>query len=47
MANQVLPQELERYVQLGLTTIPLKPRSKEPSVRWCSGWSTTLQDLER
>lgn len=47
MANQVLPQELDHYVQLGLTPIPLKPRSKEPLLMWGNGRSPMLQDLER
>jgi hypothetical protein len=47
MANQVLPRELDRYVQLGPIPIPLRPRAREPSVRRGNGWSPTLQDLER
>jgi hypothetical protein len=29
------------YQQLGLTPIPLKPRSKEPLVKWGDGWNPT------
>jgi len=37
---------LQLYFQLGLTPIPLKPRSKEPPVRWRDGWSPTLEELQ-
>ena len=47
MANQVPTPELDHYVQLGLTPIPLKPRSKEPLLKWGNGRSPMLQDLER
>jgi len=45
MANRTLPQEIDHYVQLGLTPIPLEPRSKEPLLKWGNGRSPMLQDL--
>ena len=37
---------LQRYLNLGLTPIPLKPHSKEPLVKWRNGWNPTLEDLK-
>jgi hypothetical protein len=38
---------LQVYLDLGLTPIPLKPRSKEPLVKWGNGWNPTLKELKR
>jgi hypothetical protein len=35
------------YHNFGLTPIPLKPRSKEPLVKWGDGWNPTAEELER
>jgi hypothetical protein len=47
MANQVLSQELGHYVQLGLTSIPLRQRSKKSLLKWGNGQNPMLRDLER
>jgi len=36
---------LQLYVRLGLTPIPLKPRSKIPLVRWRRNWNPSPSDL--
>lgn len=46
MANKALTPELDHCIQLGLAPIPLKPRSKEPLVKWGNDWSPVPQDLE-
>lgn len=38
---------LQLYQRLGLTPIPLKPRSKEPLVKWGTRWNPTSEELER
>jgi len=38
---------LQVYLDLGLTFIPLKPRSKEPLVKWGNGCNPTLKELKR
>ena len=38
---------LQLYLRLGLTPIPLKPRSKEALVRWGDGWNPTPEELAR
>jgi len=41
-----IPQQIDAYVKIGLTPIPLKPRSKEPLVRWRNGWNPTYEELQ-
>lgn len=36
---------LQLYQRLGLTPIPLKPRSKVPLGKWSDGWNPTLDEL--
>jgi len=43
---QALRSELDVYFHLGLVPIPLKPRSKEPLVRWRDGWNPTFEQLD-
>jgi hypothetical protein len=38
---------LQLYLRLGLTPIPLKPRSKEPLVKWGNGYNPSDEDLEQ
>ncbi len=45
MCNKALAQEIDIYRQLGLIRIPLKPRAKEPLVRWGDGWNPTREEL--
>lgn len=45
MRNETL-SHLQRYLNLGLTPIPLKPHSKKPLVKWRNGWNPTLEDLK-
>lgn len=45
MCNKALAQEIDIYRQLGLILIPLKPRAKEPLVRWGDGWNPTREEL--
>lgn len=40
------PDLLQLYQRLGLTPIPLKPRSKEPLVKWGDGWNPTSEELK-
>ena len=37
---------LQLYLNFGLIPIPLKPRSKEPLVRWGNGWNPTQKELQ-
>ena len=37
---------LQLYQRLGLTPIPLKPRSKVPLVKWHNGWNPPREELE-
>jgi hypothetical protein len=32
--------------RLGLIPIPLKPRSKEPLLRWGNGWNPSIEELQ-
>ena len=41
-----LQTHIEHYLSLGLTIIPLKPRSKKPLVRWGSGWNPSIDQLQ-
>lgn len=45
--GESLTQEVDLYLSLGLTPIPLKYRSKQPLVRWGEEWNPTSQDLLR
>ena len=38
---------LQLYLGLGLIPIPLKPRSKEPLMRWSDGWNPRCEDNKR
>lgn len=38
---------LQLYLRLGLTLIPLRPRSKEPLVRCGDRWNVTSEKLKR
>jgi hypothetical protein len=38
---------LQLYQRLGLTPIPLKPRSKEPLVKWGDGWNPSPAELKQ
>ena len=44
---QALNQQLVTYRKLGLMPIPLKPRSKEPLVKWGNDWHPTPEDIGR
>ena len=41
----LLEGEIKHYLNLGLTVIPLKLRSKKPLVRWGSGWNPSIDQL--
>jgi hypothetical protein len=41
-----LQSEIEHYLSLGLTVIPLKLRSEKPLVRWDSGWNPSIDQLQ-
>lgn len=45
--GRILPQEIVTYLKLGLTPVPLRPRSKTPLVKWRNGWTPTLAHLKR
>jgi len=47
MKQHPLSKYLSEYLHLGLTPIPLKPRRKEPLVKWGDGWKPTPEELER
>ena len=47
MGQQALPREIDLYLSLGLTPIPLKGHSKEPLVRWGDRWNPTREELAR
>lgn len=36
---------LQLYQRLGLTPVPLRPRSKEPLVRWGDDWNPGFEQL--
>lgn len=36
---------LQRYLQLGLTPVPLKLRSGQPLVKWRNGWNPAHAEL--
>jgi len=38
---------LQLYLRLGLTLIPVKPRSKVPQVKWGDGWNPTGEEQIR
>lgn len=40
-----IPEQIDTYLKLWLTPIPLKPRSKEPQARWRTGWYASPDDL--
>lgn len=37
---------LQLCQRLGLTPVPLKPRAKEPLVKWADGWNPTAEELK-
>jgi len=42
----LLESEIKKHLNLGLTVIPLRCRSKKPLVRWGSGWRPTTEQLQ-
>lgn len=47
LPSHLLPQEIDLYLRLGVTSIPLKPCSKEPFVRWTQeNWNPSREELE-
>lgn len=46
MAQQALPQGLDLFLRLGLTPVSLKPRPKQPLVRWANGCNPSTRELE-
>jgi len=47
MGNKVLPQEIDLYLLSELTSIRLKPYSKQTLIRWGHGWNAICQEFER
>jgi len=42
----ILHDEIKHYLNLGLTIIPLKFRSKRPLVRWANSWNPSIEQLQ-
>ena len=46
--NRDLTKQLNAYLRLGLTVIPLRPRCKKPLVKWsASDWNPTASDIRK
>jgi hypothetical protein len=43
--GKALPQEIGVCLRLGLTLIPLKPRSKVPLEKWRNRWNPTHEEF--
>ncbi|MFQ5873812.1 MAG: hypothetical protein ACE5JL_08425 [Dehalococcoidia bacterium] len=47
MGSQDLPPQIGVYLHLGLTPVPLRPRSKGTLVRRGNGWNPTIEQAGR